>query len=119
LIALFNVKRRVTVCIDKRNIEISLYYDKRFRNNHAAKGKVIMANINIGTKSHFEIQGQPVTRVALTPITGRSHQLRVHMQFLGHPIVGDTLYAAPDQQDLMPRLCLHAERLSFHHPPNR
>ncbi len=65
---------------------------------------------------HFEIQGQPVTRVALTPITGRSHQLRVHMQFLGHPIVGDTLYAAPDQQDLMPRLCLHAERLSFHHP---
>ncbi len=57
-----------------------------------------------------------MTRVALTPITGRSHQLRVHMQFLGHPIVGDTLYAAPDQQDLMPRLCLHAERLSFHHP---
>ncbi len=39
-----------------------------------------------------------MTRVALTPITGRSHQLRVHMQFLGHPIVGDTLYAAPDQQ---------------------
>lgn len=65
---------------------------------------------------HFEIQGQPVTRVALTPITGRSHQLRVHMQYLGHPIVGDTLYATPEQQKLMPRLCLHAERLSFTHP---
>ena len=65
---------------------------------------------------HFEIQGQAVTRVKLTPITGRSHQLRVHMQYLGHPIIGDTLYATPEQQQLSPRLCLHAERLSFYHP---
>lgn len=65
---------------------------------------------------HFEIQGQAVTRVKLTPITGRSHQLRVHMQYLGHPIVGDTLYASLKDQALMPRLCLHAERLSFQHP---
>lgn len=65
---------------------------------------------------HFEIQGQPVTRVELTPITGRSHQLRVHMQYLGHPIVGDTLYATLEQQQLMDRLCLHAEQLSFSHP---
>ena len=65
---------------------------------------------------HFEIQGQAVTRVKLTPITGRSHQLRVHMQYLGHPIIGDTLYATPEQQQLSSRLCLHAERLSFYHP---
>lgn len=65
---------------------------------------------------HFQIQGQPVTRVELTPITGRSHQLRVHMQYLGHPIVGDTLYATAEQQQLMPRLCLHAQHLSFYHP---
>lgn len=65
---------------------------------------------------HFEIGGQAVTRVTLTPITGRAHQLRVHMQYLGHPIVGDTLYATAAQQQLMPRLCLHAERLSFRHP---
>ena len=65
---------------------------------------------------HFQIDGQMVTRVQLTPITGRAHQLRVHMQYLGHPIVGDTLYATPEQQVLMPRLCLHAERLSFNHP---
>lgn len=65
---------------------------------------------------HFQINGAAVTRVKLTPITGRSHQLRVHMQYLGHPIVGDTLYADEQQQALMPRLCLHAERLSFHHP---
>ncbi len=65
---------------------------------------------------HFQIQGQDVTRVKLTPITGRSHQLRVHMQYLGHPIIGDTLYATEEQQNLSDRLCLHAERLSFNHP---
>ena len=65
---------------------------------------------------HFEIQGQAVTRVKLTPITGRSHQLRVHMQYLGHPILGDTLYATSEQQRLSERLCLHATQLSFAHP---
>ncbi|MCF3125812.1 RluA family pseudouridine synthase [Acinetobacter soli] len=65
---------------------------------------------------HLEIDGVAVTRVKLKPITGRSHQLRVHMQYLGHPIVGDTLYAELAHQQLMPRLCLHAEQLSFYHP---
>ena len=65
---------------------------------------------------HLEIKGHPVTRVQLVPITGRSHQLRVHMQYLGHPILGDTLYATPEQQQLYDRLCLHATELSFTHP---
>ena len=65
---------------------------------------------------NFQIQGQAVSRVELTPITGRSHQLRGHMQYLGHPIIGDTLYATAEQQQLMSRLCLHAAQLSFHHP---
>lgn len=64
----------------------------------------------------FELNGHAVTRVELTPITGRSHQLRVHMQYLGHPIVGDTLYAPPDAQQWTTRLCLHAAYLSFSHP---
>ena len=64
----------------------------------------------------FEINNEVVTRVKLTPITGRSHQLRVHMQYLGHAIIGDTLYADELAQQLMPRLCLHAEQLSFFHP---
>lgn len=64
----------------------------------------------------FEIEDEAVTRVKLTPITGRSHQLRVHMQYLGHAIIGDTLYASEQAQQLMPRLCLHAEKLSFFHP---
>lgn len=55
------------------------------------------------------------TRVRLTPLTGRSHQLRVHMLALGHPILGDPIYAAGPARDF-PRLMLHAETLSLHHP---
>ena len=57
-----------------------------------------------------------VTRVALEPLTGRSHQLRVHLQALGHPILGDTLYAPPEVQARAPRLLLHATELRFAHP---
>jgi tRNA pseudouridine32 synthase / 23S rRNA pseudouridine746 synthase len=56
------------------------------------------------------------TRVALMPITGRSHQLRVHLMALGHPIVGDTLYAPPEVVAASSRLLLHAEQLGFVHP---
>ena len=56
------------------------------------------------------------TRVALMPLTGRSHQLRVHMQSLGHPILGDPLYAEGPARDGHPRLMLHAESLRLRHP---
>jgi tRNA pseudouridine32 synthase/23S rRNA pseudouridine746 synthase len=55
------------------------------------------------------------TRVALKPLTGRSHQLRVHMLSLGHPILGDPLYATGTAAD-HPRLMLHAEELRLRHP---
>lgn len=55
------------------------------------------------------------TRVRLTPHTGRSHQLRVHMLALAHPILGDQIYAPETTRD-HPRLMLHAETLSLHHP---
>ncbi|MFC0049206.1 bifunctional tRNA pseudouridine(32) synthase/23S rRNA pseudouridine(746) synthase RluA [Rheinheimera tilapiae] len=55
------------------------------------------------------------TRVRLTPVTGRSHQLRVHMQWLGHPICGDKFYgSAPDEKT--ERLQLHAAMLGLRHP---
>ncbi len=57
-----------------------------------------------------------VSRLELTPVTGRSHQLRVHLQALGHPILGDALYAPPEVQALAPRLLLHASRLTCSHP---
>ncbi|MHA6265655.1 RluA family pseudouridine synthase [Aliiroseovarius sp. CAU 1755] len=55
------------------------------------------------------------TRVRLFPQTGRSHQLRVHMKELGHPILGDPFYADGPARDA-PRLMLHAESLRLRHP---
>ena len=55
-------------------------------------------------------------RVLLKPITGRSHQLRVHMLALGHPILGDRFYATPEALEMAPRLLLHAETLTITHP---
>ncbi|MGQ3487343.1 RluA family pseudouridine synthase [Roseovarius pacificus] len=59
--------------------------------------------------------GQEETRVRLMPKTGRSHQLRVHMLALGHPILGDPLYATGAAAAL-PRLMLHSEELRLRHP---
>ena len=56
------------------------------------------------------------TLVELTPVTGRSHQLRVHMLALGHPILGDRLYAHEQALTVSPRLQLHARNLSLAHP---
>lgn len=58
----------------------------------------------------------PATRLELEPYTGRSHQLRVHLQALGHPILGDTLYATSAGCAAAPRLLLHACELGFAHP---
>jgi tRNA pseudouridine32 synthase/23S rRNA pseudouridine746 synthase len=55
------------------------------------------------------------TRVRLFPLTGRSHQLRVHMREIGHPILGDPFYATGPAR-AFPRLMLHAESLRFNHP---
>ena len=56
------------------------------------------------------------TRVGLEPVTGRAHQLRVHLLAIGHPILGDALYAPAAVQALASRLLLHAESLTFAHP---
>ena len=56
------------------------------------------------------------TRLALEPVTGRSHQLRVHLQSIGHPIRGDALYGADPTGCDADRMCLHATRLVLAHP---
>lgn len=68
--------------------------------------------------THYEVlEYEPnATRVSLTPITGRSHQLRVHMQSLGHVILGDRLYATGDALKAAERLQLHAQMLEICHP---
>lgn len=73
--------------------------------------------------THYEVisysrltEAHESTLVKLTPVTGRSHQLRVHMLALGHPILGDRLYAHEHALAISPRLQLHAENLSLAHP---
>lgn len=68
--------------------------------------------------THYEVinEGEEFSRVKLTPVTGRSHQLRVHMLALGHPIIGDTLYAHNKALKLANRLHLHAHSLTLQHP---
>ena len=56
------------------------------------------------------------TRVELEPVTGRTHQLRVHLAAMGHPILGDALYADAATQAQAPRLLLHASELALVHP---
>lgn len=72
------------------------------------------------SKTYFSVIRRNIeentTLVELVPETGRSHQLRVHMQSIGHAILGDRLYASEEAQKKSDRLLLHATSLSFIHP---
>jgi tRNA pseudouridine32 synthase / 23S rRNA pseudouridine746 synthase len=83
-------------------------YRPRQKVDHA-KGRPAVTDWQVINRTDHE------TRVRLTPHTGRSHQLRVHMLALGHPILGDQIYA-PETLANHNRLMLHAETLSLHHP---
>lgn len=74
--------------------------------------------IGKSSTTHFEVisRAKRSSLVKLTPITGRSHQLRVHMMALGHPILGDNFYADPLAKRLAARLLLHAQSLTIKHP---
>lgn len=66
------------------------------------------------------LPGEPAaTRLLLEPLTGRTHQLRVHLLSIGHPILGDALYGDAAVQARAPRLLLHASELGFVHPVTR
>lgn len=72
------------------------------------------------SQTHYRVmaydQSTDTTRVELAPVTGRTHQLRVHLQSIGHPILGDHLYASPETQAKSTRMLLHASALTFNHP---
>lgn len=57
-----------------------------------------------------------VSRIELEPVTGRSHQLRVHLEAMGHPILGDDFYGTPDSFAKADRLMLHACQIELSHP---
>ncbi len=96
---------------DEGTVDLPLGSDWEYRPRQKVTpdGKPAQTDWQVIDRSEHE------TRVRLTPHTGRSHQLRVHMLALGHPIVGDQIYAADTSRNY-PRLMLHAESLSLHHP---
>jgi tRNA pseudouridine32 synthase/23S rRNA pseudouridine746 synthase len=79
---------------------------------HAA-GKPSLTRYRVVGQTHVDGVGT-LTRVALAPVTGRTHQLRVHLAALGCPIAGDPFYGIVG--DTAPRMMLHACRLDFPHP---
>ncbi|MEM7243674.1 MAG: RluA family pseudouridine synthase [Pseudomonadota bacterium] len=68
------------------------------------------------TQWTVRVRDENYTRIELRPETGRTHQLRVHMHAIGHPILGDRFYADGPTLAAYHRLCLHAEKLAFCHP---
>jgi tRNA pseudouridine32 synthase / 23S rRNA pseudouridine746 synthase len=82
--------------------------------------RVIAANTGKPSQTRWRVlaydEPSDATRLELEPLTGRSHQLRLHMQALGHPILGDPWYAPPEVRERSPRLLLHASELRFEHP---
>ncbi len=102
-------------CIERDAGQIDLPMRKDFE--HPPRHRIDLAHGRAAITQWRVCQRQSDrTRVELTPLTGRSHQLRLHMQQLGHPILGDKLYADEKALALADRLLLHATRLSFEHP---
>jgi tRNA pseudouridine32 synthase/23S rRNA pseudouridine746 synthase len=73
------------------------------------------------SQTHWRVldRGDSRTRLELKPTTGRSHQLRIHLRELGHPILGDDLYACEQLQKQAQRLMLHAQSLLVEHPASK
>lgn len=73
-----------------------------------------------GTESQHQSESEALTFLELKPLTGRTHQIRAHLKFLGHPIVSDPLYSGKKtlraDRQFCPRLFLHAAALQFSHP---
>jgi len=102
---------------DKGSIDLPLICDWPNRPKQMVcydNGKPSLTHYEVLEKG--ETEGNKWTRVKLIPITGRSHQLRVHMKELGHPILGDRLYAPEEVIAQSDRLQLHAQRLEVRHP---
>ena len=89
----------------------------------AIEGKPAQSEYRVLTRNIDSASGHKTTEVLFRPKTGRTHQLRVHSQSIGHPIIGCDLYNAivdgVDTQALSKRLCLHATSLAFTHPVSK
>ncbi len=93
------------------DLPIAVDWPNRPRRVITAAGKPSLTRWRVVDTAH-----PAVTRIELEPVTGRSHQLRVHLQAIGHPIVGDLLYGRDDAAGRANRLMLHATHIRLRHP---
>lgn len=108
-------KRYVAVvsgCMEKEACEVNLPIAADWINRPL---RIIDAELGKPSLTRYRVLARDTdsTRVELEPVTGRTHQLRVHMAAIGHAILGDALYG---DQTCSPRLLLHAQSLAFLHP---
>ncbi len=100
---------------DQGSIDVPLITDWENRPR-----QIVHFELGKSAKTLFQVlqyhEEHDMTRVLLTPITGRSHQLRVHMQYIGHPIMGDKLYHPEPGGFYLKRMALHASYLAFQQP---
>lgn len=96
------------------NLPIAADTENRPKYKICLQGKASVTEFRL-LSTDLELQQ---SRVQLYPVTGRSHQLRLHLLSQGHPIVGDTLYAPEAVKLASPRLLLHATEITFRHPLN-
>lgn len=73
-------------------------------------------NSFLSVENNSNLERSPTTRIELMPVTGRTHQLRMHMLAIGHPIIGDEFYASKQALAMSSRLLLHARELTVTHP---
>lgn len=111
-------KRYIALCwghpeTDKGYIDLPLRYDPPNKPRH-----IVDHELGKSAQTFWQVleRHTDYCRIELTPITGRSHQLRVHMLSIDHPLLGDKLYAYGPALTACPRLALHAARLEINHP---